>query len=138
MVCRSLPPSLPVTRLLCLYHLSLRTLWMKINWPFPYWLVIHVWNVDKTVSASHCCIVVHINVIQHQNIFFSWMNRPSDHSSQRIIPVQFWELLHTFKQFLWKNIYLFFFRNFLQAVKHNKDYWVVSHKDCNNEWMNLF
>ena len=50
------------------------------------------------VFPLHCCIVVHINVIQHQNIFFSWMNRPSDHSSRRKIPVQFWELLYTFKQ----------------------------------------
>ena len=50
--------------------------------------------------ASHCCIVVHTNVIQQQNIFFDWMNRPSDDiSSRRIIPVQIWELLHTFKQF---------------------------------------
>ena len=49
-------------------------------------------------KGEHCCLVVHINVIQQQNIFFSWMNRPSDHSSRRIIPVQFWELLHTFKK----------------------------------------
>ena len=35
----------------------------------------------------------HINVSQQQNIFFSRMNRPSDDSSRRIIPVQFWELL---------------------------------------------
>ena len=38
-------------------------------------------------------------VIQQQNIFFSWMKRHSDHSSRRITPVQFWELLHTFKHF---------------------------------------
>ena len=29
------------------------------------------------------------------------MNRPSDESSRRIIFVQFWELLHTFKQLFW-------------------------------------
>ena len=44
----------------------------------------------------HCCIVVHINVLQQLNIFCSWMNKPSDDSSRRIIPVQIWELLHTF------------------------------------------
>ena len=49
---------------------------------------------------KHCCIVVHINVPQQQNIFFSRMNRPSDNSSRRIIPVQFWDLLHT-----WKDIF---------------------------------
>ena len=36
---------------------------------------------------------------QQQNIFFRWMNRPSDDCSRRIIFVQFWELLHTFKHF---------------------------------------
>ena len=50
--------------------------------------------------SRHCCIVVHINVFQQQNIFLSWMNRPSDDSSRRIIPVQFWELMHTFKHLL--------------------------------------
>ena len=62
-------------------------------------------------------MVVHINVIQQQNIFFSWMNRPSDHRSRRIIPVQFWELLHTFKKkSVIKHIkkHFFFFCNFLQ------------------------
>jgi hypothetical protein len=48
---------------------------------------------------GHCCLVGHINVIQQQTIFFSWMNRPLDDSSRRRIPVRFWELLHTFKQF---------------------------------------
>ena len=47
----------------------------------------------------HCCIVVHINVPQKLNIFFNGVNRPSDDSSRRIIPVQVWELLHTFKYF---------------------------------------
>ena len=37
--------------------------------------------------------------IQQQNIFFSRMKRPSDNSSRRLIPVQIWELLHTFKYF---------------------------------------
>ena len=48
---------------------------------------------------AHCCIVVYINVIQQQTIFFSWMYRPSDDRSRRISPVQFWELLHTFEHF---------------------------------------
>ena len=30
------------------------------------------------------------------------MNRSSDHSSRRIIPVQFWEVLHTFQYFFLK------------------------------------
>ena len=36
-------------------------------------------------------MVVYISVPQQQNIFFSWMKRPSDESLRRIIPVQFWE-----------------------------------------------
>ena len=45
------------------------------------------------------------------------MNKPSDHSSRRIIPVQFWELLHTFKHFFseiknLKKHFFFFFCNF--------------------------
>ena len=64
-------------------------------------------------SSRHCCIVVHINVLQHQNIFCSWMNRPLDDSSRRIIPVQIWELLHTCKYFVWiKNLNLFFSSSF--------------------------
>ena len=50
---------------------------------------------------KHCCIVIQINIPQQQNIFFSWINRPSDDSSRRIIPVQIWELLHTLKYFFW-------------------------------------
>ena len=34
--------------------------------------------------GQHCCLVVYIIVIQQQNIFFNWMNRPSDDSSRRI------------------------------------------------------
>ena len=64
-------------------------------------------------SCQHCCLVVHTNVPQQQNIFFNWMNRPSDDSSRRIIPVQIWELLHTFKYFFQikklKTIFLFYF-----------------------------
>ena len=39
------------------------------------------------------------------------MNRPSDGSSSRIIPVQIWELLHTLKTFFSeiKNLKQFFF-----------------------------
>ena len=61
---------------------------------------------------NHCCLVVHINVLQQQNIFCSRMNRPSDDSSRRIIPVQIWELLHTFKYFFqikkFETIFCFF------------------------------
>ena len=48
-------------------------------------------------------------------MFFSWMNRPSDNSSRRIIPVQFLDLLHTLKQFFFNDFFLsfFFFYNFL-------------------------
>ena len=52
-------------------------------------------------SSLHCSIVVHTNVFQQQNSFLSWMNRSSDDSSRRTIPVQIWELLHTFKYFFW-------------------------------------
>ena len=47
----------------------------------------------------HCCTFWQINAIQQQNIFFSWMNRPSDDSSRKIIPLRCWELVHTFKHF---------------------------------------
>ena len=70
------------------------------------------------LSLTHWCMVVYINVPQQQNIFFSWMNRPSDDSSRRIIPVQFWEDLHTFKYFFLKlkiqKPFFFFFFWFLQ------------------------
>ena len=73
------------------------------------------------VNGHHCCLVVHINVIQKQNIFFSWMNRPSDHSSRRIIPVQFLELLHKYRYFFFWNkkfkIYIFFFTIFFEFLK---------------------
>jgi hypothetical protein len=67
-------------------------------------------NVNLRVSfsvvdiiKSHCCLVVHINVLQQQNIFCSWMNR-------RIIPVQILELLHTFEYFfLIKKFKIIFF-----------------------------
>ena len=69
----------------------------------------------------HCCLVVHINVIQQQNISFSWMNRPSDQSSRRIIPVQFLEVLHTFQYFFSENknlkAFFFFFTIFLNFLK---------------------
>ena len=56
------------------------------------------------------------------------MNRLSDDSSRRIIPVQFWKLLHTFKPFFLKktktkqkNIYIFFYffilKFFLEFLK---------------------
>ena len=64
---------------------------------------------SRTVLPLHCCIVVHINVIKQQNIFFSQMNRPSDDSSRRKIPVRFWGLLHTFKQFFLNKKYENFF-----------------------------
>ena len=54
-------------------------------------------SVLLALLPAHCCFVVHINVIQQQNIFFNLMNRPSEDSSRRIVPVQLWELLHTFK-----------------------------------------
>ena len=55
-------------------------------------------------------MVVYINVPQQQNIFYSWMKRPSDDSSRRIIPVQFWEVLHTYKYFFLKlKIWKYFF-----------------------------
>ena len=50
------------------------------------------------ISVTHCCIVGQINVIQHQTIFFSWMNKPSDASLRRIIPEHFSKPVHTFKQ----------------------------------------
>ena len=60
--------------------------------------------------ALHCCIVVHFHVIQQQNIFFSWMNRPLNDSSRRINPVQFWKLLNIFKKFnLFFNLFFKFF-----------------------------
>jgi hypothetical protein len=53
-------------------------------------------------TLQHWCMVVYINVPQQQNIFFSWMKTLSDDSSRRIIPVQFWEVLHTYKYFFMK------------------------------------
>ena len=66
-------------------------------------------NIDIPYRGFHCCIVVHINVIQQLNLFFNWMNRPSDDSPRRIIPVQFWELLHTWKHFFVVVIFIYFF-----------------------------
>ena len=79
-----------------------------------YWKYTVYWTDQCTVNFSqypsvqgikfsiHWCIVVYISVPQQQNIFFSWMKRPSEDSSRRIIPVQFWEVLHTFKYFFLK------------------------------------
>ena len=53
----------------------------------------------SNVACNHWGVVVYIIVPQQQNIFFSWMKRPSEDSSRRIISVQFWEVLHTFKYF---------------------------------------
>ena len=82
--------------------------------------------------SYHCCLVVDINVLQKQNIFFSRMNRPSDDSPRRIIPVQFWELLNTWKHFFSeikrkkKHIYIYiFFVFFLNFVKFKKKNFVT-------------
>ena len=57
-------------------------------------IVILVLSHDRVLW--HSCLVGHVNVIQQQTVFFIWMKRPSDDSFRRIIPVQFWEVLHTF------------------------------------------
>ena len=58
-------------------------------------------NFVLSLEVLHWCMVLYMKVPQKQNIFFSWMKRPSDDSSRRIIPVQFWEVLHTYKYFFW-------------------------------------
>ena len=69
-----------------------------------------IWR-KKQLSPSwmHWCMVVYISVPHQQNIFFSWMKRPSDDSSRRIIPVQFWEVLYTYKYFFLKYFLFYFF-----------------------------
>ena len=73
---------------------------------------LYVFFLFNKMGTHHWCIVVHGNVFQQQNIFFSRMNQPSDDSSRRIFPVQFWDLLHTL-QFLSEikkfNYFFFFF-----------------------------
>ena len=74
--------------------------------------ILEVISSDRLYD--HWCMVVYISVPQQQNIFFSWMKRPSDDSSRKIIPVQFWEVLHTYKYFFseikkLKEYFFFFF-----------------------------
>ena len=69
-------------------------------------------------NPSHCCLVVYINVIQQQNIFINWMNRPSDDSFRRIFPVQIWKLPHLFKKFL--IIFFWSFKNFVICLTMEK------------------
>ena len=48
------------------------------------------------------------------------MKRPSDDSSRRMIPVQFWEVLHTFKYFFFLKLNilkLFFYCFFFEFLK---------------------
>ena len=71
----------------------------------PIWEISDLFNdIPKLIPGGSSmytisCKASYISVPQQQNIFFSWMNRPSDDSSRRIIPVQFLEVLHTFKYF---------------------------------------
>ena len=44
-------------------------------------------NFPSCHARVHWCMVVYISVPLQQNIFFSWMKRPSDDSSRRIVPV---------------------------------------------------
>ena len=84
--------------------------------------------VGLSPFLGHCYIVVHITVIQQQNIFFSWMNRISDDSSRRIICVQLWEILYTLKKNSetknFKNFFFFtfflIFKNFVIRFNHEK------------------
>ena len=57
-------------------------------------ILFHMYSTKfpKASNLRHWCMVVYISVPQQQNIFFSWMKRPSDESLRRIIPVQFWEV----------------------------------------------
>ena len=74
-----------------------------------------------SVHLDHWCIVVNSNVFQQQNIFFSRMNRSSEDSSRKIIPVQFWELLHRLKYFFLKYIYIYiYFFYFVAWFYHKK------------------
>ena len=89
-------------------------------------LRIESWRHLKRPSfREHWCIVVYINVPQQQNIFFSWMKRPSNDRSRRTIPVQFWEVLHTLKYFFlllklkilfFSFFFLHFFFEFLKTL----------------------
>ena len=83
-------------------------------------------------TPKHCCLVAHTNVPQQQNIFFNRMNRPSDDSSRRIIPVQIWELFEIFEIFFW------IFKNFVVDLpwKSNQSTQVKTQKSKleKNDW----
>ena len=85
----------------------------KISYTNDTWIVTPPWQLCNALMpkqaglvrtcfywmTTHWCMVVYTSVPQQQNIFFSWMKRPSDDCSRRIIPVPFWEVLHTLKYF---------------------------------------
>ena len=75
---------------------------LKIWYKSPYGVILTLDFVTNVKPLPHWCMVVYISVPQQQNIFFSQMKRPSDDRSIRIIPVQFWEVLHTYKYFFLK------------------------------------
>ena len=76
--------------MLLIYSWSVNDCYVPDIFLFSQWLLCSCYIHVQSMTVRHWCLVGHINRSQQQNIFFSRMNRPSDDSSRKLIPVQFW------------------------------------------------